>query len=209
MLTKRGEPAVTTSLRIEQFSDQNIPDYENLTKLGDNGKLCYCSFWHAKWSSMAEYDQTKAQQPEKLRACVIDRMRSQFHVGVIVYLEDKPCAWVSVGPLTDFYWAWRRVAQVGEIASTTAGIMCFTIAPEFRGQKMQAKILDELKIYGASKGWTSIEAYPFSNEAIQKHGSALKWPGLTSGYERAGFKKLKDHWLSSSEAERHIYNFEL
>jgi GNAT superfamily N-acetyltransferase len=197
------------NIRIQQFTEQNIPDYERLTKLGDDGKLCYCSFWHGKWSSMADYDKVKAEQPERLKACVIDRMRSQFHVGVIVYVNDQAAAWISVGPLTDFYWSWRRVAQIGEVAKTTAGIMCFTIAPEFRGKGLQTKILHELKVYGAAKGWTTIEAYPFSNEAIATHGDALKWPGLTAGYEQAGFKKLTDHWLSSPEAQRYIYNFEL
>jgi len=200
---------LTDVIRIEPFSDKNIGDYERLTKLGDDGKLCYCSFWHSKWSSMAEYDQVKRDQPDRLKACVIDRMRSQFHVGVIVYLNDKACAWVSVGPVTDFYWARRRVAQIGEIAKTTAGIMCFTIAPDFRGQRLQSRILNELKSYGASKGWTSIEAYPFSNEAIAKHGEALKWPGMTSGYEHAGFKKSQDHWLSSEDAQRYIYTLNL
>src|SRR4051812_46133256 len=101
-------------IRIEQFSDKNIDAYERLTKLGDNGKLCYCSFWHAKWTSMADYDKAKEERPEQLKACVIERMRSQFHVGVIVYVDDQPSAWVSVGPLTDFYWSWKRVAHIGE-----------------------------------------------------------------------------------------------
>lgn len=101
------------------------------------------------------------------------------------------------------------MAQIGEIAQKTAGIICFTIAPEFRGQGLQSQILEELKAYGKSKGWTSIEAYPFSNEAIKKHGEALKWPGVTTGYERAGFKKAQDHWLSSTDAQRFIYKAEL
>lgn len=200
---------MSRQIRLEQFSENNIAEYERLTKLGDDGKLCYCSFWHAKWSSMEEYDKVKAEQPERLKDCVLDRMRSKFHVGVIAYLDEKACAWISVGPLTDFYWTWRRVAQVGEVAKTTAGIMCFTIAPEFRGKKLQSQILGELKAYGAAKGWTSIEAYPFSNEAIAKHGAALKWPGVTSGYEMAGFKKLTDHWLSNPDAQRFIYCVEL
>lgn len=196
-------------IKIEQFSDKNINEYDKLTKLGDDGKLCYCSFWHAKWASMAEYDQAKKDRPEQLKSCVVERMRSNFHVGVIVYADNQPCAWVSVGPLTDFYWSWKRVARIGEIAKTTAGIMCFTLAPEFRGQGLQTQILNELKVYGKTKGWTSIEAYPFSDEAIAKHGEALKWPGLTSGYDKAGFNKLQDHWLSSPDAQRFIYSAEL
>ena len=99
--------------------------------------------------------------------------------------------------------------DVGEVAKTTAGVMCFTVAPEFRGQGLQSQILTELKQYGKSKGWTSIEAYPFSNDAIAKHGAALKWPGMTAGYENAGFKLLQDHWLSSSDAQRFIYQAEI
>lgn len=158
---------------------------------------------------MAEYDKVKKEDPNRLRACVIDRMKSHFHVGVIAYINDQPAAWISVGPITDFFWAWRRVAQVGEIAKTTAGIMCFTIAPEFRYKGFQTEILSELKIYAKEKGWTSIESYPFSNAAIEKHGPALQWPGLTNGYEKAGYVKSQNHWLSSPEAERYIYKMEV
>jgi GNAT superfamily N-acetyltransferase len=200
---------MTSTIRIEQFTDANLQDYERLTKLGDDGKLCYCSFWHSKWTSMEEYDAVKANNPERLRDCVVERMHSNFHVGVIVYLDDAPCAWISVGPLIDFYWAWKRVSHIGEIAKTTAGIMCFTIAPEFRGKGLQPQILEALTDYGKQRGWTSIEAYPFSSEAIEKHGLALKWPGLTAGFEKAGYRKIQDHWLSSPEAQRFIYRLEL
>jgi hypothetical protein len=197
---------MTNSIRLEQFTDSNLADYEKLTKLGDDGKLCYCSFWHGKWSSVQDYDNVKKTNPERLKACVVDKMRSNFHVGVIAYVDDQPAAWISVGPLIDFYWSWKRVAHIGEIAKTTAGIMCFTIAPEFRGKKLQAEILSALNKYGKEKGWTSIEAYPFSDQAIEKHGEALKWPGFAKGYERAGYKLLQDHWLSSPDAQRFIYS---
>jgi GNAT superfamily N-acetyltransferase len=196
-------------IRIEQFTESNLADYERLTKLGDDGNLCYCSFWHAKWTSMDEYDRVKAEEPEKLKACVVERVRAQFHVGVIAYLNDNPCAWISVGPLIDFYWTWKRVAHIGEIAKTTAGILCFTIAPEYRGKKLQATILEKLLQYGRQKGWTAIEAYPFASEAIAAHGDPLKWPGMTAGYEAAGFTKIADHWLSSPAAPRHIYQISL
>ncbi|MDD4974313.1 MAG: hypothetical protein PHY93_08165 [Bacteriovorax sp.] len=200
---------MSQAIKIKKLSDNNISDYELLTKHGDDGKLCYCSFWHQKWSSMDEYHQIQRENPERLRSCVIDRVKSNFHVGVIAYLDGEPCAWVSVGPLIDFFWAWKRVAQIGEDAKSIAGIMCFTVAPKFRGQKMQVKVLTALKKYGSEKGWTAIEAYPFSDEAIEKHGAALKWTGLSKGYESADFRKSGEHWLSSPEAKRFIYTLKL
>jgi hypothetical protein len=98
---------------------------------------------------------------------------------------------------------------VGEIAKTTAAIMCFTIAPEYRGNQLQVPILNALKTYAKEKGWTSIEAYPFSDAAIEKHGPALLWPGTTTGYERAGFQKIQNHWIASPDAERFIYEVKL
>jgi GNAT superfamily N-acetyltransferase len=196
------------NITLAQLSDDNVADYERLTH-EDKGSPCYCSFWHQKWTSMEDYDREKAEHPERLKACVLERMRAKFHVGVIAYADGKPCAWVSVGPLIDFYWTWRRVAHVGDAAKQIAGIMCFRIAPEFRGQKLQSKILETLKTYGAAQGWRSIEAYPFSDEAIATHGSALAWPGRIAGYEGAGFTKDNDHWLSSDGAQRFIYRVEI
>jgi len=194
---------------IKKLTMTNIEDYELLTKHGDDGKLCYCSFWHQKWASMEEYKKVQNENPERLKNCVIDRVQSGFHVGVIAYINDTPCAWVSVGPLTDFFWAWRRVAEVGETAKNTAAILCFTVAPEFRGQHMQERVLKELANYGQKVGWTTIEAYPFSDEAHQKHGDALKWSGLLKSYQRSGFDYVKDHWLSSADLQRFLYSLKL
>jgi len=196
-------------ITIRPFSLANLADYEQLTQHGDEGQSCYCSFWHQKWSSMDEYHLAQREEPERLKESVIAKMKGGFHVGVVAYLDDKPCAWISVGPLIDFFWAWRRVAQIGESAKNIAGIVCFTIAPEFRGQKMQAQILEALKTYAKEKEWTSIEAYPFSDEAIDLHGPKLKWAGLARGYENAGFKFTGDHWLSSPEYKRSIYAFDV
>lgn len=196
------------NITLAQFSDDNIADYELLTA-EQNGSPCYCSFWHQKWTSMEDYDREKAEHPERLKACVVERMHAKFHVGVIACSDGEPCAWVSVGPLIDFYWTWRRVAHLGEAAKHVAGIMCFMIAPQFRGQQVQSRILEELKTYGAAKGWSSIEAYPFSEEAITMHGSTLAWPGRIAGYEGAGFAKDDEHWLSSSGAKRFIYRVEI
>ena len=198
-----------SEISLQQLCEANVADYEALTKHGDDGQCCYCSFWHGKWSSMDEYKKAQRETPERLRASVLDRMRSNFHVGVIAYLDGAPCAWVSVGPLIDFYWAWRRVAQLGAPAKTTAGIPCLTVAPESRGRGLPVQVLDRLKAYGRQRGWTAIEAYPFADDAIAKQGAALKWPGLSKSYEAVGFRRVGDHWLSQPDFQRHLYSFDL
>lgn len=196
------------NIRIEKLSEKNFADYEALTCNQSEGG-CYCSFWHQKWTSMEDWATCQKETPERNRQIVFEKMRSGFHVGVLAYQGEKLLAWLSVGPLTDFYWTWKRIAQVGEDARSIAGITCFTIAPEFRGQGMQAKILEALKDYGHTQGWTAIEGYPFDASAIERHTDQVIWPGLPKGFADAGFQRIEAHWLSNPEAERSIYRAEL
>lgn len=196
------------TLRIEKLSEENFADYEALTSHESEGG-CYCSFWHQKWSSMADWETCKKETPERNRQIVLEKVRAGFHVGVLAYQGDELLAWLSVGPLTDFYWTWKRIGQVGDEAKSVAGIVCFTVAPKFRGQGMQSKILEALKEYGRSQGWAAIEAYPFDASAIEKYTDQVIWPGLPKGFTDAGFSRIKEHWLSNPEAERSIYRVEL
>ncbi len=59
---------------------------------------------------------------------------------------------MSVGPLTEFYCAWKRAIKIGNDANVTAAITCITIAPKFRSQKLQSEILLSLRTYGKTQG---------------------------------------------------------
>ncbi|MBK9321506.1 MAG: GNAT family N-acetyltransferase [Bdellovibrionaceae bacterium] len=196
------------NIRIEQLTEQNFKDYETLTSC-ESGGGCYCSFWHQKISSMQEWETRRKENPMLNRQVVLDKVQTGFHVGVLVYSDADLLAWISVGPLIDYYWTWKRTIQFGEESKNIAGITCFTVAPKFRGQGLQSKILEKLKEYGKEKGWSAIEGYPFDASAIEKHKEHVLWPGLTKGFEEARFLKIGPHWLNNPEAERSIYKVEL
>lgn len=195
-------------IKIEQLIETNFKDYETLTSC-ESGGGCYCAFWHQKISSMQEWDTRKKENPELNRQIVLDKVKTGYHVGVLVYLENELLAWISVGPLPDYYWTWKRVAQLGEDAKNVAGITCLTIAPKFRNQGLQSQILEELKIYGKEKGWKTIEGYPFDESALEKYKQDVIWPGLPKGFTKAGFERSGPHWLSNPNAERSTYRVDL
>jgi hypothetical protein len=196
------------SLEVRKLSLDNFADYESLTSCQSEGG-CYCSFWHQKWSSMADWEKCQRETPEINRSIILEKVKSHFHVGVLVYENENLVAWVSVGPIVDFYWTWRRVGALGDAAKSTAGIVCFTIAKNYRNKGRQKEILEALKAYGKTQGWASIEGYPFDASAIEKHKDKVIWPGITKGFAEAGFQRISPHWLSQSEAERSIYEFKL
>ncbi|GIL16251.1 MAG: hypothetical protein BroJett040_00020 [Oligoflexia bacterium] len=195
-------------ITLQKLTTSNFADYETLTSC-ESGGGCYCSFWHQKITSMAEWDNRKKENPQLNRQVVLDKVQTGYHVGVLAYADNELLAWISVGPMIDFYWTWKRVGQLGDNAKTTAAIYCFTVAPKFRKKGLQSKILSELVNYGRANGWKAIEAYPFDSTAIEKHGEVLLWPGLTKGYVEAGYQRESAHWLSSADAERSLYKIEL
>ena len=195
-------------IRIERLTEANFADYEKLTSC-ESGGGCYCAFWHQKWTSMDGWDERKKTAPIMNRETVRDRVRSGFHVGVLAYRGADLVAWISVGPLIDFYWTWRRVVQVGEASRTTAGIVCMTVSPSMRKQGLQPTLLNALKEYGKAQGWTALEGYPFDTEAVEKHRDGVIWPGLGAGFSEAGFERVGPHWLNFPDYPRSIYQVSL
>lgn len=193
------------AIEIQQLSDENFHHYESVTTL-DKEKPCYCSWWHIKPTSMEAYDAEKKKTPEKFRECVRTKLHTGFHVGVIAFESNQPVAWIAVGSLPEFYWAWRRTADLGRTAGETAAIMCFNTFPNFRGKGRTTEVLNALAKYGQSLGWKSIEAYPFDDSAVKAHGPTLLWPGTPGEFMSAGYKKLGAHWLSSDQAMRWIFS---
>src|SRR5688500_6956427 len=101
------------SIVLAKLTETNFADFEALTSC-EGGGGCYCSFWHQRITSMDEWDARRKTNPALNRQVVLDRVLTGYHVGVLAYRDGELAAWVSVGTLPEFYWSWRRVAQLGE-----------------------------------------------------------------------------------------------
>lgn len=195
-------------LRIERLAEANFADYERLTACGADGG-CYCAFWHGKWRSVDEWKERERTRPLENRELIRQMVSFGFHVGALAYRGGELLAWLSVGPLPETYWTWKRVAQVGLEAHLVAGITCITIAPELRGQRLQGSVLRALSEHGRAQGWRAIEGYPFDASAFAKHGKAVSWPGRVEGFVEAGYERVGAHWLDHPDSARSIYRVEL
>ena len=193
------------AIELRPLTEANFADYEALTRAEASGKTgCYCAFWHQKVSSSAEWERRQKEEPLKNRDAVLARVRGGFHVGVLAYEADAPIAWISVGPVNEVYWAWKRAAQLATDSATTAGITCFSVVPERRGDGLQVELLSALATYGKAAGWLVIEGYPFDVAAFEKHGAKVAWPGAPQGFAAAGFEVAGPHWLANADWPRSI-----
>ena len=158
---------------------------------------------------MADWEACQKNTPERNRQMVFEKMRSGFHVGALAFDGSTAVAWISVGPVTENFWTWKRVAALGERAADVAGITCLNIAEGHRGSGIQGKVIAALKEYGRQLAWKTIEAYPFDASAIKRHGDGVLWPGTTRAFEEAGFVRLGAHWLSQPEFERSMFGCDI
>ncbi len=194
-------------MRLERLSEENFNDYEKLTNCNNSG--CFCAFWHGKWKTVEEWKEREKTRPLENRELVRQKLRFGFHPGVLAYDGNDLVAWISVGPLPEYYWAWKRVAHLGETAITVGGIVCISVAPERRGTGIQPALLNALLEYGKNQNWKAIEGYPFDDAAYERHGKAVAWPGKTDGFVKSGFKRVGEHWINHPEWPRSIYQIEL
>lgn len=198
------------TIRLEPLRTNNFSDYESLTCKEANGKTgCYCAFWHQKFNSLEEWEKRQKEEPLKNRDVIHSKMVSGFHVGVLAYENDELIGWISLGPLTDFNWTMKRALSIGTDAQKIAGILCFSLAPAFRGKGYQTLLLKELLPYAKNNGWTAIEGYPFDVEALTKHGDKVAWPGFPDSFLSAGFKRIDQHWLNNPDYPRSIFKVDL
>lgn len=197
-------------LRIERLTATNYSDYEALTRAEANGKTgCYCAFWHQRWASMDEWERRQREEPEKNREVMRARVTAGFHVGALAYDGAEPIAWISVSPLSELFWAARRLAQLGEAGLKVAGVPCVNLAAAHRGHGRQVEVLRALADHGRAQGWTALEGYPFDEEAYARHGAKVAWPGSPRGFVDAGFTRVGPHWITHPEWPRSIYRLEL
>jgi hypothetical protein len=109
------------ALTLHPLTELNFDHYEALTRAEASGKTgCYCAFWHQKFASSAEWDRRQKEEPLKNRDAVLARVRGGFHVGVLVYDDGVLAAWISVSPVNEVYWAWKRASVLGADAGTSA-----------------------------------------------------------------------------------------
>ena len=198
------------SIVVRALAPSTFPDYEALTR-DEGGGGCYCAFWHQKFASHDAWLAQCRERPEANCAAIRAKIDAGFHVGVVAYDEEtaRAIAWVSVAPLPEIYWAWKRVAALGVEAADTAGIVCFTLGRDERGRGRSASVLAALARYGATRGWKRLEGYPFDAAALEKHGDDVLWPGRPETFASAGFERIGAHWLEHADYPRSIWRRDL
>ncbi len=142
---------------------------------------CYCYF---PLHDPGKTDWQRRTAPENRTAMAACLATGQAQ-GFLARVDGKLVGWCHAGP-------WSRYPMLGACAqpdaATLAAVMCFVVAPEFRGQGLAAALLAAACDGLRRQGWAAVQARPLTHA----EGAAANHMGPLSMYLKAGFHVVRE-----------------
>jgi len=166
---------LTPDLRDEYF------DFFDHMAFTDNPgwASCYCFFPHAPHDSENWDERTGAQNRQSVREIIAAGIQR----GYLAFSGDRAVGWCNAGLRATF-----TILDFPEEPGTPpmGSIVCFLVAPDYRGQGVATRLLKTVCEGFRSEGITVVEAYPRpeTTDAAQNH------PGPLGMYLAAGFVRV-------------------
>ena len=158
----------------EAFSD--FPDWSG----------CYCGFYETAGSSWdAGPDDGPIHRKEKA-----DRIKTGESTGLLAYVDGKVVGWCNAQPRSSFANMRRYSVVIDDASESVGSIMCFLIAPGYRGKGVCTSLLNSACDVFRSEGLSVAEGYPTTSP--RKGTSETPWAeanykGPLSVYLKNGF----------------------
>jgi GNAT superfamily N-acetyltransferase len=172
------------ALDVRELRPETWNDFERV--LGPNGgaRGCWCMHWRLSISEWMEgKGEGNKQAMRELAACA-------QAPGVLVYQEDQPVAWCSLGPRSSFPRLERSPMLASVDDAPVCAITCVFVRRQHRGAGLLAAVLDVVCDYAATLGYSIVEGYPVEPRPGRRAGSDTAMTGIASAFRDAGFTEV-------------------
>jgi GNAT superfamily N-acetyltransferase len=138
---------------------------------------CYCYFYLASEADGPWPERSGQQNRQAISQCIL---QGRLH-GYLAYLEGAVAGWCHAAPLAQIP---NLYDPQDPLADQTGVILCFVIAPPYRGQGIASQILQVALEGFRTQGLTYAEAHPHPDSQAQ----SSNYHGPLSMYLSAGFE---------------------
>ena len=140
---------------------------------------CYCFFYNTEHGPDWERRTPAQNRADKERS--IKAGESQ---GLMAYLDGKVIGWCHAAPMQTLPALAEYVDKDDPDEATTGAIVCFNVAPSYRGQGLAKRLLGAACDALRTQGMTRVRAMPPRDAT----SAARAYHGTVPMYEAAGFK---------------------
>jgi GNAT superfamily N-acetyltransferase len=167
-------------LQFHPVTRKRWTDFEAL--FGERGACggCWCMFWRL---TRKEFDRQKGEGNRKAMKAIV---QSGKIPGILAFSQDKPVAWCSVAPRSQFSALDRSRILKPVDALPVWSISCFFVEKNYRGKGLSIQMIKAAVDYVKKNGGSVVEAYPVEPKK-DKMPDAFAWTGLASAFIKAGF----------------------
>lgn len=144
------------------------------------GCYCMCYHWNEQLNSQRAWDCSK-DASEFNRKQAVEWIKQGRMQGYLAYAEGKVVGWCNANDKQAYDNVNFRFAEVPDGGKRVKSIVCFTIAPEYRGHGVATALLEHVCKDAKDDGFDLAEAYPFA------HNENHAYHGPVSMYEKNGF----------------------
>ena len=176
------------NIEIKPLSPDLIPSYIDFfdnRAFSDDSPCgpCYCTSPSMDAASEAQLlselgDDVKGT----LRRNAINLLIAGRIHGYLAFENEIPVGWCNAGD-RDGYLSWiPDIAREASLGKTIA-VLCFAIAPGYRGKGLSLALLEHIVADAKNQGYAAVEGYP----RIQKDREPYDFNGPLRLFEKAGF----------------------
>lgn len=158
--------------------------FDNRAFTDRSGAFCYCTWFHCDCSIDEHYKPGK----EAMRDCAINYINSRLLNGYLAYDGNIAVGWCNTDRKENYLRLMKDpflCANTNNIEKTKA-VVCFEIAPEYRGKGIATTLLNRVCNDAETEGYSFIEGYPLLHE----NDNPFDYSGPVRLYEKAGFSKV-------------------
>lgn len=147
---------------------------------------CFCGFYETPGEG---WDPGPKAAPVH-RAEKAERIRAGKATGLLAYADGKVVGWCNAQRRSDFVNMRRYSVAVDDPEEPVGSIMCFVVAPGYRGKRVCTTLLNAACDMFRSEALTIAEGYPITNHsrAGEIPWAEANYKGPLSVYLRSGFQ---------------------
>ncbi len=182
---------ITVKPLTPKLSADYFDFFENRAFTDDSPYRCYCQMYQmTKEQAKAALDNAVGQDPGSVSRGVAERQIADGALrGYLAYVDGKSIGWCNANDRANYpAEPMQDVSFYAPAEQREKAVVCFEVAPEFRGKGVATALLHQVIADAKAEGYLAVVSFP----VIRSERYEWDCTGPVRLYEQAGFFKVEE-----------------